>query len=762
MAKIMLFFGMLAAAVAANAASVFVKIGASGAADGTSWANAYTDIGAALAAAEAGDTLYVAGGTYSVTASLPYKAVAIYGGFAGDEAAPNPAARQLTPGGKPWEFVNPTVIDASGWSGNNDPIFATPSSATALTLDGLTIQNRTVSNATPSVTTTKQGLTIRRCIVKDNKSTQTSGSGVALYIEANGAGEVVIKDSKFEGNEAWDGGAIFVNAYSGNVIISISGCLFTKNVGTGAVAWMKSGTMLVANSEFISNDGRFQAGAFKVDGGTATFANSIFKGNKAGKNSTNKDWVQGGAIHRLGGSVAVYSCVFDGNGCYNDYQKPTIEGSNVVLYNSIFINSDGKHFDNATASYCMFDKDVPAGEGNIAYSEGVFTNAAAGDYTLAENSPAKGKGKFTIPNSKTSWGQTVMGAYGGEWTESPYFHIVFERRGDALLKDNGAGSAVTAHRVYPANPSLLTDALKWRFIREGSYVRVQSGLGSYLDLEGSAWTTQAAITTDARTIFKFVLSNNFSGDNGPKGIFLNLYANYPSFSTAMNKSSGNSNVGTYVNLGDDGNAISLAPSEAMEAAMPQLDKYYQIYALRGHTSIQSATQVWQGAGESANITLQAPNDTITKQLWKFVAAPDGVNIQSLDGGLLKASDNNTQTVSSGGDVFTLAWSQYSKNTTTGGVGPQQHFSVYNATKGGSQAYVCGSLGCYWYNTSDHEVEFVPVAPSVTLSADTLKFGSFFESGAAAVKTFTVSSKFITDEIETSIEYTSGASGFSVA
>ena len=71
---------------------LYVKQDATGASNGSSWTDAYTDLQSALSAASSGDEIWVAAGTYKPTAgtdrtiSFELKnGVAIYGGFAGTE-----------------------------------------------------------------------------------------------------------------------------------------------------------------------------------------------------------------------------------------------------------------------------------------------------------------------------------------------------------------------------------------------------------------------------------------------------------------------------------------------------------------------------------------------------------------------------------------------------------------------------------------------------------------------------------------------------
>ena len=75
-----------------QAAVLFVDASATGASDGTNWADAHTDLQDALAAAISGDDIWVAVGTYKPatgadrTISFVMKeGVDLYGGFAGNE-----------------------------------------------------------------------------------------------------------------------------------------------------------------------------------------------------------------------------------------------------------------------------------------------------------------------------------------------------------------------------------------------------------------------------------------------------------------------------------------------------------------------------------------------------------------------------------------------------------------------------------------------------------------------------------------------------
>src|SRR5262245_6608807 len=88
-------FCALASCAATPAATRYVNVSASGANDGSSWANAYTDLQTALSNAQPGDEIWVAAAAYkpappngnrSVSFQLR-NAIATYGGFNGTETS---------------------------------------------------------------------------------------------------------------------------------------------------------------------------------------------------------------------------------------------------------------------------------------------------------------------------------------------------------------------------------------------------------------------------------------------------------------------------------------------------------------------------------------------------------------------------------------------------------------------------------------------------------------------------------------------------
>jgi len=99
---------------AGQAATIrYVKLNGTG--DGSSWANAAGNIQTVVNASVSGDQVWIASGTYPLTATLTMKeGVNVYGGFLGNETDINNRHKSdLNNNGiiEPWEFTNATILD---------------------------------------------------------------------------------------------------------------------------------------------------------------------------------------------------------------------------------------------------------------------------------------------------------------------------------------------------------------------------------------------------------------------------------------------------------------------------------------------------------------------------------------------------------------------------------------------------------------------------------------------------------------------------
>ena len=316
---------------------------ATGANDGTSWADAYRGVDAlkvAITAAVSGDDLWVAAGTYKPTTTLTRTIyfdlktnVKIYGGFAGTEtllAERDPAA-------------NVTILsgDLAGNDGSNvftDNSFHVVNGASAAStalLDGFTIEG---GNANSSANQDRGGgllmlsasnATIRNCIVRNNRCSFGGGAG---YVNASSP---LFEDCRFENNLGGSFGGAFDMAsgvgaifrrctFSGNSAaraggveifgssnVQLTNCVFRGNTATGtggggAILVLSSSTVTVRDCTIVGNSAPASTGAgLAISGSSGTVANSILYSN-TGSGGTQT------AANQVQGATVTYSCVQGG------------------------------------------------------------------------------------------------------------------------------------------------------------------------------------------------------------------------------------------------------------------------------------------------------------------------------------------------------------------------------------------------------------------------------------------------------------------
>lgn len=273
------------APAAVDAAILYVDAAVVGSStNGTSWANAYTNLQPALTKATSTDEIWVAQGTYYPASKSEYLTLnagaAIYGGFTNGMA---------TRAERDWAAY-PTVlsgdIDQNGLvDTNNHPRILTLNKNS--TADGLTIvQGYSGDHAAGIFVSVQTNVTIRNCVV--------SGHYVRWYgggIRVN-ASSVMIEDCTIANNMAYNGwgGGI----YQKNGVLTIRGTLLRGNRAgevngqyNGGGLYMEGpSTTTVENCTFADNHARYAGGAVGMlwtvaDKVTLTLRDSTFCGNTA-------------------------------------------------------------------------------------------------------------------------------------------------------------------------------------------------------------------------------------------------------------------------------------------------------------------------------------------------------------------------------------------------------------------------------------------------------------------------------------------------
>ena len=250
---------------------IYVNAAAPAGGDGTSWAAAFNDLTAALAAAYPGEELWVAAGTYKPAAndweaSFALKSgVAVYGGFRGVETARaqrNWRANMTLLSGEIGEPGDP-------YDNSSHVVTARQVDATAI-LDGFHIAHGGglwIYQASPI---------IANCVLRDNLA--MSGGGVAIY-----GGSPLIVNCRLAGNVAssW-GGGIYVYENSAPQVVN---CVFTGNSarrqGGGVFAEAPSAPVVI-NCTFVGNAAPEGGGYYFIAHG-AVVINSLFWGNRGGQ-----------------------------------------------------------------------------------------------------------------------------------------------------------------------------------------------------------------------------------------------------------------------------------------------------------------------------------------------------------------------------------------------------------------------------------------------------------------------------------------------
>jgi hypothetical protein len=292
MKKIIFLLLILVGSFKINAAIIYVNATATGANNGTSWTDAYTDLQTALSVAFINDDIWVASGIYKPTQTttrtisfVMKNGVDMFGGFNGTET--NISQRDIT--------ANPTYLSGDiGTLGDN----------TDNTYKVVKIQNFT----TP--------FTFDGFRVVSGYDATSSGSGAGMYIFNNPGINLSLKNTIVYNNYAYhSGGGLIID----NSTTTFNNCEFlynsSYNYGGGAIYSANSSNSYIylTDCKFIGNNSR-QGPVINFDGEELVMERNIISSNTSTISGNIINVSNGPTRFEINNSLIVGNQVADGGG----------------------------------------------------------------------------------------------------------------------------------------------------------------------------------------------------------------------------------------------------------------------------------------------------------------------------------------------------------------------------------------------------------------------------------------------------------------
>jgi predicted outer membrane repeat protein len=336
--SVVCWLAIATAAVPAAASELYVRAGAE--AGNGEQRSPYGTIGAALAAAQEGDTIRIAQGTYPEQIVVQKSRVKLKGGYDSNfERGRSPEKYETIVDGQ--NKFRPFQIGVDG------------AAVTKFLIDGLIITRGLADGAEGSdgkgggilIVNGASGK-ITRCQLVDNRATDDGGA-----IENNGNGTLIVDRCLFRGNSARDdGGAIRLQGSQSNT--TISNCVFVENAGLDKYVIQAKGDTKILNCTFVGNTSDSRgviASRSKLSSTDAkvTIANCIFAANKS---------------------------LDDDPLLFADDESVPIAATNCLFFNNETTGGLGES--------------VRIGSNGHKEGDPLFVNAVAGDFRLSEGSPA--------------------------------------------------------------------------------------------------------------------------------------------------------------------------------------------------------------------------------------------------------------------------------------------------------------------------------------------------------------------------------------
>ncbi len=394
--------------------------------NGTSWAQAYKTIQAAISGSGSGETFWIAEGTYKPTSTLePKSGSKLYGGFAGNETTLS--QRSVS--------TREVLVDASLTGSRALFIKATSPN---VRLDGITFSkgngvSGTLNGYGGGVCVNQVYADIINCKFVNNASAQFGG-GLFIYRTTSS-----VSGCTFAGNVSPSGAGMGTD----RAPLTVSDCVFSNNqatAGTGEGGGLRlyKGAYTVSGCTFVDNQAG-DGGGLQLTASTTTVVNTTFDGNDAFRG--------GGGVHMNRGIASYDGCHFESNnsdvqggGLYTFYGPVVVEDSTFYLNTCPYGAGLSVDYDSGSTDYirrCRFIANVASNEGGGVHSyarDSVFESCSF-EYNLAPHGGGlrlhAGEGATANPNyisdiyNCTFVGNDATNGYGGGIisTEAPDLRI---------------------------------------------------------------------------------------------------------------------------------------------------------------------------------------------------------------------------------------------------------------------------------------------------------------------------------------------------
>lgn len=322
---------------------IYVDQNATGSDDGSSWANAFTDLQDALQAATAGQEIWVVGGLYKPTSSTDRtisfnlkSGVHIFGGFYGGETDKTQRIPDATP----------TVLTGD-LKANDSPLepYGYRYYYTAPT-DSLSIDNsyHVVTCTSLSATTVVDNIFITSGHANGTNNNQNIGAGIFIN---NCANYLWLTNLTIIGNGANQGGGLFIqNSHPTLMRVKIdNNGAFDKGGGI----YNDLNSIPLIKESYIRGNQAFYGGAIYSVESTPTLVNSLLSGNEA--------FFKGGALYNLNAAPKLINVTMEynftdnakgGGGLYNDGGFATPKIINSIIWGNLpdqYVNINGGSMD---------------------------------------------------------------------------------------------------------------------------------------------------------------------------------------------------------------------------------------------------------------------------------------------------------------------------------------------------------------------------------------------------------------------------------